>query len=308
MTPSVAVLIPCFNEQATIEEVVMDFQKALPGSRICVFDNNSTDQTIQQARDAGAEVWSEKRQGKGNVVRRMFAEIEADFYLMVDGDATYDAASAPGMLQLIQDEKLDMVVARRVSTEEEAYRSGHEFGNRLLSGAVGWIFGSQLSDILSGYRVFSRRFVKSFPAMTEGFEIETELSVHALQLRLPVDEMPTPYFARPAGSASKLHTWADGFRILATIFRLFVLEKPFQFFLLLSILFFLTASALFIPVLAEYFSTGLVSRYPSLIVAVGGYVMALTSLIMGTLLYSTATGRLEAKRLKYLEIEPFDGG
>jgi glycosyltransferase involved in cell wall biosynthesis len=308
MTPSVAVLIPCCNEQATIEDVVKDFLEALPGSRICVFDNNSTDQTVQRAREAGAEVWSEKRQGKGNVVRRMFAEINADFYLMVDGDATYDASSAPEMLQLMQDRKLDMVVARRISADEAAYRSGHEFGNHLLSGAVGWIFGSQISDILSGYRVLSRRFVKSFPAITGGFEIETELAVHALQLRLPVEEVPTPYFSRPAGSASKLNTWADGFRILATIFRLFVLEKPFQFFLLLSLLFFLLASALFIPVLAEYFSTGLVSRFPSLIVAVGGYVMALTSLIMGTLLYSSATGRLEAKRLKYLEIGPFDAG
>lgn len=308
MTPSVAVLIPCFNEQATIEDVVKGFREALPESRICVFDNNSTDQTVQRAQAAGAEIWSEKRQGKGNVVRRMFAEIDADFYLMVDGDSTYDAASAPALLQLIQDQKLDMVVARRVSTDEAAYRSGHEFGNHFLSGAVGRIFGSQISDILSGYRVFSRRFVKSFPAMTGGFEIETELTVHALQLRLPVEEVPTPYFPRPSGSASKLHTWSDGFRILATIFRLFVLEKPFRFFLLLSLVFFLTASALFIPVLVEYFSTGLVSRFPSLIVAVGGYIMALTSLIMGTLLYTSATGRLEAKRLRYLEIEPFDGG
>lgn len=301
---AIAVLVPCYNEAATIATVVRDFRAALPQARICVFDNNSTDATIETARAAGAEVWSERRQGKGNVVRRMFAEIDADVYLMVDGDATYDAASAPRIVARLLDESLDMVVARRVSTEKAAYRSGHRLGNRLLTGAVGWIFGRQMSDILSGYRAFSRRFVKSFPAMAEGFGTETELTVHALQLRLPVAEVETPYFARPEGSDSKLNTWADGFRILGTILKLFVLERPFQFFLIVALAFFVAASLLFIPVVYEYFSTGLVLKFPSLVVAVGGYLMALISLVMGTLLYTTATGRLEAKRYRYVSTGP----
>ena len=298
---SVAVLIPCYNEEAAIERVVRDFRAALPAARICVFDNNSKDRTIEVARAAGAEIWREPRQGKGNVVRRMFAEIEADVYLMVDGDATYDAPSAPKLIGKLVDERLDMVVGRRVTTERDAYRAGHQFGNRLLTGAVARIFGRLLTDILSGYRVFSRRFVKSFPAMAMGFEIETELTIHSLQLRLPVAEVDTPYYARPEGSTSKLSTWRDGLRILATIVRLFVLEKPFQFFALLALLLAAAATALFVPVLMEYFATGLVLKFPSLIVAVGGYVMALVSLIMGTLLYTTSVARLEMKRFRYLD-------
>jgi putative flippase GtrA len=225
----VAVLIPCYNEAATIGRVVSDFRAALPEARICVFDNNSTDATVEEARAAGAEVWFEHRQGKGSVVRRMFAEIEGDVYLMVDGDATYDAASAPLMVDTLVSQSLDMVVARRETADKAAYRAGHRAGNRLLTGAVAWIFGRQMTDILSGYRVMSRRFVKSFPAMTEHFGIETELTVHALQLRLPVQEVGTPYFARPEGSASKLNTWSDGLYILGTILRLFVLERPLRF-------------------------------------------------------------------------------
>jgi len=301
---SVAVLVPCYNEAATIATVVRDFRNALPGARICVFDNNSTDATIEQARAAGAEVWSERRQGKGNVVRRMFAEIDADVYLMVDGDATYDAASAPRMVAQLVDECLDMVVARRVTTDKAAYRSGHRVGNRLLTSAVGWIFGRQMTDILSGYRALSRRFVKSFPAMAKGFGTETELTVHALQLRLPVVEIDTPYFARPEGSDSKLSTWKDGFRILGTILKLFVLERPFRFFLIVALAFFAAATLLFVPVVLEYLATGLVLKFPSLVVAVGGYLMALISLVMGTLLYTTATGRLEAKRYRYVSTGP----
>jgi glycosyltransferase involved in cell wall biosynthesis len=300
----VAVLIPCRNEAATIARVVSDFKTALPGARICVFDNNSTDHTVARARAAGAEVWFERRQGKGSVVRRMFAEIDADVYLMVDGDATYDAASAPRMVQTLLNQSLDMVVAKRVSTEKAAYRSGHRTGNRLLTGAVAWIFGRQMTDILSGYRAMSRRFVRSFPAMTEHFGIETELTVHALQLRLPVQEVETPYGARPEGSDSKLKTWSDGFYILGTILRLFVLERPMQFFLILAVLFFLAATALFVPVLLEYVATGQVLKFPSLIVAVGGYTLAVLCLVMGTLLYTSATGRLEAKRFRYLEMSP----
>lgn len=299
--PSIAVLIPCYNEEAAIGRVIGDFHSALPAARICVFDNNSSDRTAEIAEQAGAEVWHESRQGKGNVVRRMFSEIEADIYLMVDGDATYDPASAQAMIRELIDNQLDMVVAKRITTDDQAYRAGHQLGNRLLTGAVAWIFGHLLTDILSGYRAMTRRFVKSFPAMAKGFEIETELTIHSLQLRLPVSEVETPYFARPEGSDSKLNTWSDGFRILGTIIRLFVLEKPFQFFLLLSLFFMIGATALFIPVLLEYFSTGLVLKFPSLIVAVGGYLMALISLIMGTLLYTTSISRLEAKRFKYLE-------
>jgi glycosyltransferase involved in cell wall biosynthesis len=300
-TQSVAVLVPCYNEEATIEQVVREFRSELPKARICVFDNNSTDRTVEVAKAAGAEVWNEGRQGKGNVVRRMFSEIDADVYLMVDGDATYDSASAPAMIRELRDRHLDMVVAKRVSTDDEAYRAGHQVGNRLLTSAVAWIFGHLLTDILSGYRAFSRRFVKSFPATASGFETETELTIHSLQLRLPVAEIETPYFARPVGSDCKLNTWSDGFRILGTIIRLFVLEKPFQFFLLVSLLFFLASTTLFVPVLIEFFSTGLVLKFPSLIVAVGGYIMALISLIMGTLLYTTSISRLESKRFQYMD-------
>jgi glycosyltransferase involved in cell wall biosynthesis len=306
MEPSVAVLIPCFNEAATIAAVVGDFRSALPSARVCVFDNNSVDGTAEKAREAGAEVWTEARQGKGSVVRRMFADIDADIYLMVDGDATYDAASAPAMIEALRAEKLDMVVARRVASSDTAYRAGHRAGNRLLSAAVRWIFGSQLTDILSGYRVLSRRFVKSFPALATGFETETELTINALQLSLPLREIPTPYRPRPEGSESKLRTWSDGLRILGTILRLFALEKPFQFFALLALVFFATATVLFVPVLAEYLRTGLVPRFPSLIVAVGCYIMALISVLMGTLLYTIAIGRLEAKRFRYLETRAFD--
>ncbi len=298
---SIAVLIPCYNEEAAIAQVVEGFRSELPEARICVYDNNSSDRTREVALAAGAEVMDETRQGKGNVVRRMFSDIEADVYLMVDGDATYDVASARAMIRELNENSLDMVVARRKSTEQEAYRAGHQLGNRLLTGAVAWIFGQLLTDILSGYRAMSRRFVKSFPAMASGFETETELTIHALQLRLPVSEIETPYFARLEGSDSKLNTWSDGFRILGTIARLFVLEKPFHFFLLLSLLFITASTALFVPVLLEYFSTGLVLRTPSLIVAVGGYVMALISIIMGTLLYTTSISRLEAKRFQYLD-------
>ena len=299
---SIVVLIPCYNEEATIARVVREFRSELPEARVCVFDNNSTDRTSEVAQQAGAETWSENRQGKGNVVRRMFSEIDADVYLMVDGDATYDSASARAMIRELNEKSLDMVVAKRISTEDDAYRAGHQLGNRLLTGAVAWIFGHLLTDILSGYRAMSRRFVKSFPALARGFETETELTVHALQLRLPVIEIETPYFPRPEGSDSKLNTWSDGFRILGTIIRLFVLEKPFQFFLLVSLLFMTAASILFISVLLEYFATGLVLKIPSLIVAAGGYVMALISLIMGTLLYTTSVSRLEAKRFQYLDI------
>ena len=302
--PRLAVLIPCHNEAATVARVVTDFRLALPDAVIHVCDNNSTDDTAKIARESHAVVWSEVHPGKGSVIRRLFAEIEADIYIMVDGDATYDAASAPAMVELLQKHHLDMVVARRIITQQEAYRSGHRSGNRILTATVGYIFGRQLTDILSGFRIFSRRFVKSFPATSHGFEIETELTVHALQMRLPIAEIDSPYFARPEGSVSKLNTWPDGFRILGKILRLFSLEKPLQFFSIIASACFLVASLLFIPVLFEYIETGLVPKFPSLIVAVGAYLLAVLWLVVGIILRTTSAGRLEAKRFAYLNVKP----
>lgn len=226
----IAVLVPCYNEEAAVGRVVADFKAALPGAQIIVYDNNSRDGTRDAAREAGADVRRERRQGKGHVVRRMFADIDADIYLLVDGDATYDASSAPRMIELLHAEHLDMVVGLRVDRATAAYRRGHRFGNRMLTGCLALVFGQAFSDVLSGYRVFSRRFVKSFPVLSGGFEIETELSVHALELGLPVAEIETPYFARPEGSFSKLNTWGDGLRILSTILKLYRSEKPLRFF------------------------------------------------------------------------------
>jgi len=227
---TIAVLVPCYNEGVAVAKVVKDFRAALPSAAIFVFDNNSTDNTAAAARAAGAEVFQEKRQGKGFVVRRMFTDVEADIYVMVDGDATYDAPSAPAMIERLLDDRLDMVVANRVDSEQAAYRAGHRTGNWLLTAFVIEVFGHTIKDMLSGYRVFSRRFVKSFPVLSGGFEIETELTIHALELGLAVAEIDTPYYARPKGSASKLNTWRDGFRILLTIVRLYRAERPLPFF------------------------------------------------------------------------------
>jgi glycosyltransferase involved in cell wall biosynthesis len=223
-------LVPCFNEEAAVATVVADFRNALPGAEIFVYDNNSSDRTAAVAREAGAEVRNERRQGKGHVVRRMFADIDADIYVLVDGDATYDAASAPRMIDALLSDHFDMVVGFRVDQAQAAYRPGHRTGNWMLTGFLSSVFGQAFRDILSGYRVFSRRFVKSFPVLSDGFEIETELSVHALELALPVIEIETPYYARPEGSFSKLNTWRDGFRILGTILKLYRSEKPLRFF------------------------------------------------------------------------------
>src|SRR6202789_1223095 len=226
----IAVLVPCFNEEAAVGTVVADFRKALPSAEIFVYDNNSSDRTVAVARGAGAQVRSERRQGKGHVVRRMFADVDADVYVLVDGDATYDAASAPRMIDRLMSDHLDMVVGFRVDQSEAAYRPGHRTGNLMLTRFLASVFGEAFKDILSGYRVFSRRFVKSFPVLSDGFEIETELSVHALELALPVAEIETPYYARPEGSFSKLNTWRDGLRIFGTILKLYRSEKPLRFF------------------------------------------------------------------------------
>ncbi|WP_176086591.1 glycosyltransferase family 2 protein [Martelella sp. HB161492] len=299
---SVAVLVPCYNEEVTIAKVVSDFRAALPGATVYVYDNNSTDATCECAAQAGAVVRLEKRQGKGNVMRRMFADIEADVYVLVDGDDTYDAASAPKLVEVLCSEGLDMVNGRRDGGKVEAYRPGHRFGNRLLTGLVSMIFGNEFSDMLSGYRVFSRRFVKSFPALAMGFEIETELTVHALELRMPTAEVGTPYKERPEGSASKLRTFHDGFRILRTIMLLVRDERPFQFFSLIALFLFLFSLVVMVPVFLTYFQTGLVPRFPTVMLATGGGILGALSLFCGLILDTVTLSRREAKRMRYLAI------
>lgn len=298
----VAVLVPCYNEEAAIETVVKDFKAALPDATIYVYDNNSRDRTVEVAKAAGAVVRREPLQGKGNVVRRMFSDIEADVYVMVDGDATYHAASAPALIGKLIDEQLDMVNGQRVTEIVEAYRLGHRFGNKLLTGLVAEIFGKRIQDMLSGYRVFSRRFVKSFPALATGFETETELTVHALELRMPIAEVPTPYKDRPPGSFSKLNTIRDGIRILRTIIVLVKEERPLQFFSSLAGLFALLAVLLGIPLFADYFATGLVPRLPTAVLATGLMLLAFLSLACGLILDTVTHGRREMKRLRYLAV------
>jgi glycosyltransferase involved in cell wall biosynthesis len=298
----IAVLVPCYNEERTIADVVAGFRSALPTADIYVYDNNSRDRTVEVARAAGAIVRGETLQGKGNVVRRMFADIEADAYVMVDGDNTYHAPSAPTLVGKLMDEHLDMVVGARVDTEVAAYRPGHRFGNKMLTGFVAQLFGERFKDILSGYRVFSRRYVKSFPALAKGFETETELTVHALELRMPVAELPTPYGARPEGSASKLNTYRDGLRILMLILRLFREERPLQFFGYCFIALFAMSLAISVPVVVTYLQTGLVPRLPTAVLATGTMLLAFLSLMCGLILDTVTRGRRELRRLSYLAI------
>ncbi|MBX3519298.1 MAG: glycosyltransferase [Xanthobacteraceae bacterium] len=296
----IAVIVPCYNEEAAIGTVVKQFRAALPSADIYVYDNNSKDNTIAAAKKAGAIVGVETRQGKGHVVRRMFGDIDADVYVMIDGDATYDAPSAPGMIAMLVAEKLDMVVGSRVDQEEAAYRPGHRFGNRVLTGFVKRIFGKNFNDILSGYRIFSRRFVKSFPALSTGFEIETELTVHSLELDMPVAEVETPYYARPEGSTSKLNTYRDGIRILWTIGKLFRTERPMQFFSIISMFFFVLSLLISIPVFRTYFETGLVPRLPTALLSTALMLLSFLSLMSGLILDTVTRGRRELKRLAYL--------
>ena len=300
----VAVLVPCFNEEATIGKVVADFRAALPEATIYVYDNNSADRTSEVARAAGALVRRERHQGKGNVVRRMFADVDADLYVLVDGDATYDAASARVMIARLVEERLDMVVGARVDQDEAAYRRGHRTGNRLLAEFFALAFHRTFSDILSGYRVFSRRFVKSFPVLSRGFEIETELCVHALELELPVAEVPTPYYARPQGSVSKLSTWRDGLQILSTIVGLYRSERPLAFFSGLGIAFALVSVGLAIPIFVTYFEQGIVPRIPTAILSTGLMLLAFLSLVAGLVLDTVTRGRREMKMLAYLAHKP----
>ncbi|MEY9182736.1 glycosyltransferase involved in cell wall biosynthesis [Bradyrhizobium sp. USDA 326] len=298
--PRIAVLVPCYNEEAAVATVIADFRKALPSAEIYVYDNNSRDRTAAVACEAGAIVRTERRQGKGHVVRRMFADVEADVYVLVDGDATYDAPSAPRMIDRLLDEHLDMVVGLRVDQVQAAYRLGHRTGNRMLTGFLSSTFGHTFKDILSGYRVFSRRFVKSFPVLSDGFEIETELAVYALELSLPVAEIETPYYARPEGSFSKLNTWRDGFRILNTMLKLYRSERPLRFFTVIGILLALASVILAIPIVITFIETGLVPRLPTAVLSMGLMIMALLSVSSGLVLDTVTRGRREMKLLAYL--------
>jgi glycosyltransferase involved in cell wall biosynthesis len=298
----IAVLVPCMNEEVAIARVVAGFRAALPDADVYVYDNNSTDGTVEAARVAGATVRREPLQGKGNVVRRMFSDVEADVYVLVDGDDTYDAASSPAMIAKLVDEQLDMVNGSREEQNHAAYRPGHRFGNALLTGMVAVIFGNRFDDLLSGYRIFSRRYVKSFPALSTGFEIETELTVHALELRMPVAEVGTPYKDRPAGSASKLKTYRDGVRILKTIVNLMKGERPLLFFSMAFAALAALSTALAYPVFDTYRQTGLVPRFPTAILSTGIMLLAFLCLFAGLILDTVTHGRRELKRLRYLEI------
>ncbi|HEU4810167.1 MAG TPA: glycosyltransferase family 2 protein [Sphingomicrobium sp.] len=298
-----AVLLPCYNEEATIGATVTGFRKALPGARVYVYDNNSADATCKVAAKAGAVVRSERQQGKGHVVRRMFADIDADVYLMADGDLTYDPQAAPEMVALLLADQLDMVVGTRKHEEKDAYRGGHVLGNRIFTGLLARLFGRSFNDIFSGYRVFSRRFVKSFPVLSEGFEIETEMSVHALELRMPVGEVETLYLARPEGSESKLSTYSDGWRILKTIGTLYRVERPVLFYGMIGAFLVAAALLLSIPLAITYLHTGLVPRVPTAILVTGMTIVAVLCFFTGLILDTVTRGRREMRRLAYLSLD-----
>jgi glycosyltransferase involved in cell wall biosynthesis len=299
----IAVLLPCYNEEAAISKTIAGFRSAMPAATIYVYDNNSRDRTVELARAAGAIVRTERQQGKGNVVRRMFADVDADIYVMADGDLTYDPKAAPGMVRMLVDDELDMVVGTRLHEVADAYRGGHVIGNRLFTRLLAGLFGRSFTDIFSGYRVFSRRFVKSFPVLSEGFEIETEMSVHALELRMPVGEIETAYGARPEGSASKLSTYRDGWRILKTIGTLYRVERPVLFYGGLGALLLIAAVILAVPLVLTYFDTGLVPRFPTAILVTGMVVIAVLSFFAGLILDTVTRGRRELRRLFYLSYQ-----
>lgn len=300
--PAIAVIIPCYNEAVAIGTVVKDFRDALPTATIYVYDNNSDDDTIVAAREAGAIVRSETRQGKGFVVRRMLADIDADIYVMVDGDNTYDATAAPELVQELINHNLDMVSGARVEQHQDAYRPGHRFGNWMLTSLVRWIFGDRFRDMLSGYRVFSRRFVKSFPVMSGGFEIETELTIHALELEMPTSEVDTKYSERDEGSTSKLRTIQDGIRILLTIGYLLKQERPLSLFLVVASAFLMAAASLAVPLFLEFFTSGLVLRLPTATLVMGLSVVGILSIFTGLILDTVTRGRREMKRLRYISL------
>ena len=306
--PRIAVLLPCYNEEATVGATVAGFREALPGATVYVYDNNSTDRTRVVAEAAGAVVRAETQQGKGRVVRRMFADIDADVYLMADGDLTYDPKAAPAMVAMLLSEQLDMVVGTRRHEAEEAYRGGHVLGNKLFTGLLAGLFGRSFTDIFSGYRAFSRRFVKSFPVLSSGFEIETEISVHALELRLPVGEVETRYLARPDGSESKLSTFGDGWRILNTIATLYRVERPVLFYGGIAALLLAGALILAVPLAVTYIETGLVPRFPTAILVTGMTIIAVLCFFAGLILDTVTRGRREMRRLAYLAFPGPGGG
>jgi glycosyltransferase involved in cell wall biosynthesis len=300
--PRIAVILPCYNEEAAIGKTVRDFRAALPMAQIYVYDNNSKDRTIAVAQEAGAIVRSEPRRGKGSVMRRMFADVEADIYVLADGDDTYDASQAPSLVRKLIDEELDLLTGRRVHTRADAYRAGHVWGNKMLTGLTAMMFGIELKDMLSGYRIMSRRFVKSFPFTAEGFAIETELTVHAVRLLMPMAEIDTAYKERPAGSTSKLNTYRDGFRILFTIAKLIREERPLFFFSTIAALFAIASTILAWPIFVEFHRTGLVPRFPTALLATGLVILAFLSLTSGLILDTVTRGRWEAKRMAYLAL------
>ena len=298
----IAVLLPCYNEEAAIGATVAGFKAALPDATIYVYDNNSRDRTREVAAEAGAVVRTERQQGKGHVVRRMFADIDADVYVMADGDLTYDPAASPAMVDMLLAEQLDMVVGTRRPEVKDAYRGGHVIGNRVFTGLLSGLFGRSFSDIFSGYRVFSRRFVKSFPVLSEGFEIETEMSVHALELRMPVGEVETSYGARPEGSHSKLSTFGDGWKILKTIANLYRVERPVLFYGSIGALLVIAAIILAEPLVETYLQTGLVPRFPTAILVTGMVIVAVLCIFAGLILDTVTRGRREVRRLAYLSL------
>ena len=297
---AIAVVIPCLNEAQSIARVVSDFRKALPEARIYVYDNGSSDETVNEAVRSGAIVRIERMRGKGNVVRRMFADVDADLYFLVDGDATYNADAAPKMIEKMTTENLDMVVARRLAVSAESFPAGHRFGNRVISGAIHYVFGRGVTDVLSGFRLFSRRFIKSFPAMSSGFDVETEMTVHALELRLAIGQIDTAYRARQPGSTSKLKTVRDGILIARIIFNLIRYVKPIPFFFSSALLLFILSIFLAAPIVITFMETGLVPRFPTAILATGMTVVAVVSIACGLILDSVNRGRVEMKRLHFL--------
>jgi len=299
---SVAVLVPCYNEELTVAKVVQDFKTALPTAQVYVYDNNSTDRTAEFARAAGAIVRKETLQGKGSVVRRMFADVDADVYVLVDGDDTYDAKDAPRFVAELLNENLDMINGRRIARGQAAYRPGHVIGNVLLSGIVRKIFGDRIKDMLSGYKVMSRRYVKSFPGLSSGFEIETELTVHALELGMPVFEMPTMYGERSEESPSKLRTFRDGIRIIWTITRLVRAERPLEFFAGIGVLLAAISVGLAVPLFVTYWETGLVPRFPTALLSASMMLLAFNSIFAGLILDTVTRGRQEMKRMQYLAV------
>lgn len=301
MDERIAVLVPCRNEAPTIGKVIADFRAALPDAEIHVFDNGSSDATSVLAAAAGATVHRVSLPGKGNVVRRMFADVDADAYVLVDGDDTYDAASAPRLLDALRTNRLDMVVGVRRATESSVYRRGHAAGNHLFTTFLAWLFGRNCRDVLSGYRAFSKRFVKSFPIFSSGFEIETELTVHALEMAMPVGEIETDYRPRPSGSVSKLNTYRDGVRILLTILRLYSTERPLAFYGTISAFLCLVSVAIAVPILHTYMRTGLVPRFPTAILATGMMLMSALSFFAGLILTTVTRGRRELKALMYIQ-------